>query len=194
MEEILELIALLTIIFGVNIPLFWIPVHLKPKFFRKIGILTYLMPFITLSIISIIVYMNRLHLLKYVFEIPLFLNFLGLAIFLFGFILHLWTAKLLGFWGLIGVPEILTKKKSKFIASGPFSMVRHPTYLAHTLIFLGIFLFTEFVAVGILAFFDFVIVHALIIPLEEKELLSRFGSVYEEYKGRVRWRMLPWFI
>lgn len=191
MERLLELIALLTLIFGLNIPFFWIPVHLKISFFRKIGIFTYLMPLITLSLISLIVLTNEDLILRWTLEIVSFLNILGLTIFLVGISLHLWTAKLLGLWGLIGMPEIMPKKKSRFITSGPFSIIRHPTYLAHTLIFLGAFLFTEVIALGILTIFDFTVINALIIPMEEKELLNRFGNVYREYMEKVKWKMIP---
>ncbi|MDW7998204.1 MAG: isoprenylcysteine carboxylmethyltransferase family protein [Thermodesulfovibrio sp.] len=187
----LEFLALITLIFGVNIPFFWIPVHFYPQFFRKIGIFTYLMPIFTLSLISLVVFTYRDYILMYTFQFPSLLNLIGLGIFLSGIILHIWTARLLTLWGLIGIPEIFPKRKIKLIESGPFSKVRHPTYLAHTMIFLGVFLLTEFVAVGILTLFDFVMVHTFVIPFEERELLSRFGKVYEEYKNRVRWRILP---
>ncbi|MCX7724397.1 MAG: isoprenylcysteine carboxylmethyltransferase family protein [Thermodesulfovibrio sp.] len=190
-HKILEVLALITLIFGFNIPLFWIPVHLYPKFFRKLGILTYIMPFSTLSLIAFLVFEFREYILIYAVEIPSLLSLIGLVIFIFGVILHIWTAKLLSLWGLIGIPEIFPKISSKLIASGPFSKVRHPTYLAHTMIFLGVFLLTEFVAVGILTLFDFVMVHTFVIPFEERELLSRFGKIYEEYKNKVRWRILP---
>ncbi|MEN2985618.1 MAG: isoprenylcysteine carboxylmethyltransferase family protein [Thermodesulfovibrionaceae bacterium] len=191
MLEMLELLALLTLIFGFNIPFFWIPVHLFPKFFRKLGILTYLMPAVILSLISLVVFNYRDIILTYTVQFPTPINLVGAGVFLFGIILHIWTAKLLSLWGIIGVPEILSKKEINLITSGPFSKVRHPTYLAHTMIFLGVFLLTEFVAVGILTLFDFVMVHTFVIPFEERELLSRFGKVYEEYKKRVRWRILP---
>ncbi|MCS7215256.1 MAG: isoprenylcysteine carboxylmethyltransferase family protein [Thermodesulfovibrio sp.] len=149
------------------------------------------MPIFTLSLISLVVFTYRDYILMYTFQFPSLLNLIGLGIFLSGIILHIWTARLLTLWGLIGIPEIFPKRKIKLIESGPFSKVRHPTYLAHTMIFLGVFLLTEFVAVGILTLFDFVMVHTFVIPFEERELLSRFGKVYEEYKNRVRWRILP---
>ncbi|MCX8030917.1 MAG: isoprenylcysteine carboxylmethyltransferase family protein [Thermodesulfovibrionales bacterium] len=186
-----ELLALITIIFGVNIPLFWIPIHFYPHFFRKIGVITYLIPVITFSLISLGVYFHRDHILRYTLTLSPFLNLFGAFLFFVGIILHIWTAKLLSLWGLIGVPEILPKKKGSFVSSGPFSIIRHPTYFAHTLIFIGAFLLTEFIAVGILALFDFIMVHVFVIPFEERELLNRFGKVYEDYKKRVRWRVLP---
>ena len=77
------------------------------------------------------------------------------------------------------------------MAEGPFSIVRHPTYLAHTLIFSGVFLITEVTSVGIITLLDFIIINTIIIPLEEKELLSRFGEDYEFYKKKVPSRFFP---
>lgn len=127
----------------------------------------------------------------YTISFPSLLNFIGFILFVFGIILHVWTAKLLSLWGLIGVPEIFPKKNTRLITSGPFLVIRHPTYLAHSLIFIGAFLFTEVVALGIFSILDFLIINAFVIPFEEKELLRRFGYLYEEYKNRVRYRILP---
>ncbi len=187
----LEILAIIIIVFGINIPLFWMPIHIYPQFFRKIGIFTYLMPLITFSLIFMMVFNYRSHILMYTISFSPLLNFIGLILLMLGIILHVWTAKLLSLWGLIGVPEILPKKNIKLITSGPFLVIRHPTYLAHSLIFIGAFLLTEFVALGILSILDFLMVNAFVIPFEEKELLRRFGYLYEEYKNKVRWRILP---
>lgn len=187
----LEFLALIIFVFGINIPLFWLPIHIYPQFFRKLGIFTYIMPLITFSLISLIVFDYRDYILIHTVQFPSLLNFIGLLIFLLGLILHVWTAKLLSLWGLIGVPEILPKKNSRLITSGPFLVIRHPTYLAHSLIFFGAFIWTEFIALGVLAILDFLTVNAFVIPFEERELLRRFGYLYEEYKQKVRWRILP---
>ena len=89
------------------------------------------------------------------------------------------------------MPEIFSKVKSDLVRKGPFSVVRHPTYLAHTLIFTGVFLITEVLAVGVVAVVDFIVVNTIIIPFEEKELLSRFGTEYELYKKQVPARFFP---
>ena len=116
--------------------------------------------------------------------LPLPVNVVGLLFLLMETLLHIWTGELLGI-GIIGVPEVKGNAKSILITDGPFSYVRHPTYLAHTMIFLGIFLISGAAAVGIVTIIDFVIINVFTMPLEEKELLERFGEEYGSYMRKV---------
>lgn len=186
-----DLLAFITIILWPVTPLFWIPIHGAPEFFKKLGILTYIMPLIAWLSLAYIIYQNRIFLLQFKIELPVLLNISGILLLVFGTLLHIWTGRLLGFWGLIGLPEISTKIKGKLVTEGPFSVVRHPAYLAHTLMVLSVFLITEVIAVGIISFLDLLLINAAIIPLEEKELLRRFGNDYELYKKKVS-RFFPW--
>jgi protein-S-isoprenylcysteine O-methyltransferase Ste14 len=49
----------------------------------------------------------------------------------------------------------------------------------------GVFLITGVIAVGIITVLDLLIVNAVVIPLEDRELIGRFGDAYREYKERV---------
>jgi len=186
-----EFLAIMTLMFWSAIPLFWIPVHLATGFFRKLGLFTYLMPFIIWFPIAYVIYHYRSFLLHFKVQLPAILNITGIPLFLFGTLLHVWTAVLLGGLGIIGVPEISSKVKSSLATKGPFSIVRHPTYLAHTLIFFGVFFITNETAVGVVALLDSIVVNSLIIPLEEKELLNRFGGAYQLYKRQVPDSVFP---
>lgn len=187
----IEFLALATIILWPVVPLFWIPVHGFPKVFKRLGILTYTMPLITWIPLAYVIYAQRDFLLYYRIELPFLLNTIGIIFLTAGTSLHIWTGRLLGLWGLMGLPEISSKVKGRLVTEGPFSIVRHPTYLAHTIMFSGIFLFTEVIAVGIITLFDFIIINAIIIPLEDRELTARFGREYDEYKKKVRRRFIP---
>jgi protein-S-isoprenylcysteine O-methyltransferase Ste14 len=180
-----DILALITIMLWPVIPLFWIPVHYKPKVFRKIGRLTYVMPLIEWLPLAYLLYTERDLLLSLKIEFLPVLNFAGLALLVMGTLLHIWTGKLLGLFGLVGLPEISSKAKGRLVTEGAFSVVRHPTYLAHALIFSGVFLVTGVAAVGIVTVLDLLIINTLIIPLEERELLGRFGEAYRKYKNSV---------
>lgn len=189
--KILDLLAFLTILIWPVVPLFWIPVHGLSRFFKRIGLLTYIMPPLTWIPIAYLVFRYKEELLTFRYGLPLIINLFGLLLIIIGTILHLWTGKLLSLWGLMGIPEVSKKLDSRLVTEGPFGIVRHPTYLAHTVLFSGIFLLTEVLTVGILTLFDFIIVNLVIIPLEERELLERFGDEYREYRERVRYRFFP---
>lgn len=180
-----DLLALLTIIVWPVVPLFWIPVHGFPRLFRKVGILTYVVPFVLWLPVGYLIYHNRDFLLHFNAGFPPGLNAAGFIVFAAGCGLQLWTGKLLGLWGLMGLPEISDRVKSRFVAEGAFAVVRHPTYLSHTLIFSGVFLMTGVISVGIIALADFTVINLVIIPLEEKELAVRFDGEYAQYKREV---------
>ncbi|MFN3740782.1 MAG: methyltransferase family protein [Thermodesulfovibrionales bacterium] len=172
-------------------PLFWIPVHGLSRIFKRLGLLTYIMPAILWPPIAWFIFKNKEYLLGLTIEMPLPLIILGVLLTMAGTGLHIWTGKLLGLAGLMGIPEVSKKVKSKLITEGPFSIVRHPTYLAHTTMFTGIFLLTGNIPVAILTVSDFLIVNLIIIPLEEKELMERFGEDFKEYRQKVKNKFFP---
>jgi protein-S-isoprenylcysteine O-methyltransferase Ste14 len=149
------------------------------------------MPLITWLPLAYLIYQTRGFILKNRLDLPLVLNIAGILFLIAGTLLHTWTAQLLGLWGITGVPEISSKQSEKLVAEGPFTIVRHPTYLAHTLMFSGVFLITGSVSVAIVTILDCVIVNTIIIPLEEQELLNRFGEGYRLYKEEVPSRFFP---
>lgn len=173
------------------IPLFWIPVHFATKFFNKLGYLTYLMPVIAWLPFGHIIYHNRAFILQYKLALPLALNIAGIVLLIAGTLLHIWTGRLFGIRRIIGIPEITATTKGELVTKGAFSVVRNPIYLAHTIMFAGIFLFTEAVAVSAITILDFLVINAVVIPLEERELLKRFGEDYKLYKNKVP-GFFPW--
>jgi len=185
-----DLIALFTIIVWPVIPLFWIPVHGLSRFFKRIGRLTYIMPALLWPPLAYFIYLNRAFLLHYRIDLHLSVRIAGTCILIGGALLQLWTARLLSLLGLMGLPEVSQEDRGRLVSGGAFSYVRHPTYLSHTLIFGGAFLLSGVIAAGVVALLDFLIVNAVIIPLEEKELISRFGEEYVQYKKSVP-RLFP---
>ncbi len=180
-----DLLALVTILLWPIVPLFWIPVHCLPGIFRRLGLLTFTMPFIIWLPLAVLLYEHRKFVLQFKIHFPFLLSLAGILLLIAGTLLHIWTAKLLRLSGLIGLPEISAGIKGKFVTTGPFSVVRHPTYLAHTLMFAGVYLITGVNAVGIVTVVDFLLINAVIIPLEERELITRFGEDYKRYRNEV---------
>lgn len=188
----MDFIALMVLMLWPAIPFFWIPVHCAPGFFRRLGIATYFLPLVTWLPAAFVIYHKRGLLLSFTIGMPVGVNIMGGVLLFAGLALQIYTLMLLTFPGIMGMPEVTARRAAGLVTRGPFSIVRHPTYLSHTMMFLGAFLLTEVVSVGIVALLDAVVVNLLIIPLEERELLVRFGKEYEDYRNRVRTRFLPW--
>ncbi|KAB2821320.1 MAG: hypothetical protein F9K51_08560, partial [Candidatus Dadabacteria bacterium] len=65
-----ELLALVTIILWPVVPMFWIPIHCAPAFFRSLGRLTYLLPLFTWLPVAIFLYSERAALLQAKLTLP----------------------------------------------------------------------------------------------------------------------------
>jgi protein-S-isoprenylcysteine O-methyltransferase Ste14 len=186
-----DLLALAALLFWPAIPLFWIPVHCIPRFFRRLGFLTYLLPFLTWLPVAYTAFTMRDLLLGYTIAMPMAVNAAGALLLVLGAGLQTWTLSLLTVPGIMGMPEVTTQVPGRLMTSGPFAVLRHPTYLSHTLMLLGVFLWTEVTVLGIVTVIDALVVNIMVIPLEERELLERFGKEYEEYCRKVPSRFLP---
>ncbi len=159
---------------------------LFPNLWKKIGILTYLVFLAFWLPIAYLILLSQNLLLQIKMDFHIIVVFLGFILIMIGLMIHVWTAKLLGIKALIGYNVVRPdNEKSGLITSSLFSIVRHPTYLAHTSLWLGFFLLTGFLSLMILTLLDFLITYFMIIPLEEKELIQRFRQEYIDYKKRV---------
>jgi protein-S-isoprenylcysteine O-methyltransferase Ste14 len=187
-----ETLALIVIMSWPVIPVFWIPVHFATGFFRKLGGITYLLAGLVMAPILYLIYTNRELLIANKTGLPFIVNITGVALIAAGLFFHIWTARLLTLRGIIGMREIVEPEESRLVDRGPFGVVRHPTYLAHTMLFLGAFLYTGVWSVALLIFLDFATISLIIIPLEERELKKRLGAEYEEYMKKVP-RFIPRF-
>lgn len=186
-------LALLAFAIWAFITLVLIQVHLRPAFWRKLGALTYAVVLFEWTPIMLAVVFFQDFFLGRELELGA-LSWAGGVLVLLGIALLSWIVKHLGWRGLIAYSELKPQIASqKLITTGPFSVVRHPTYLAHTLLFVGIFLMTGFVGNGLLALIDFITTYFVITPMEERELSVRFGDEYRRYKQEVP-RFLPWSI
>ena len=185
-----DLVAIIALALWPAVPLFWVPVHCAPQVFRRLGLFTYVLPFLTWLPAAAFILSRRSFLLQYQFSFPLAVLAAGGLLLVLGMALQIWTLALLTLPGIMGVPEV-TEVKGRLVTGGPFSVVRHPTYLSHTLMLLGVFLLTGVASTGVVTVLDILVVNTMIIPLEERELAARFGEEYEEYRKRVPSRFLP---
>lgn len=189
----LDIIALLITMFWPIIPLWWIPVHGANKIVKSIGFFIYPIVGVLWIFIAYAIYVNKTFLLEYRIDFFILMKIGGILCASAGILLQLWTLKVLSLGTITGVPEIFSGAKATLTVHGPFHHVRHPTYISHTLFFLGIFLATGILITGLIVLIDLLIISLIIIPLEEGELLRRFGDEYRSYMSHVP-RYIPRFI
>ena len=138
--------------------------------------------------IAYTLYSSQPAILQYEITVALPLPVLGVAAIAAGIALHSWTAKILGIKATISYTELkpeTAEKAKSLITSGPFSVVRHPSYWTHTSILTGTFLITGIITVGIITLIDLSITYFVTTELEDHELTERFGSQYREYTEKV---------
>ena len=77
-----------------------------------------------------------------------------------------------------------TREEPQVITSGVFCIVRHPIYLSSILLYLG-FILLSLSLLSALVWILIIVFYYMISRYEEKLLIQRFGSAYEEYKKKV---------
>ena len=89
---------------------------------------------------------------------------------------------------LAGMPE-LEGDAGNLLTEGPYAVLRHPRYVEVACAVFAYAAFSNFVGPWIVAVATLPALH-LVVLLEERELLQRFGADYEAYRARVP-RYLP---
>jgi len=181
-------LALMMLMMWPAIPMFLIQLHLVPSFWRKLGLWTYLVWLLEWLPIAYVIRSLQDLLLQSEISVTSPIIAIGVFFVIAGIVLHAWTAKLLGIKATVGYTELKPEddvNDASLIMSGPFSVVRHPSYGAHSLILVGTFLITGVIAVGIIALIDLLIAYFVTMELEERELVERFGDQYKKYRMKV---------
>lgn len=80
----------------------------------------------------------------------------------------------------------------EFVAFGPFRYVRNPMSMGGVILMLGLGLYESSVSILLLASALFLLMHMIVVYMEEPGLEKRFGESYRHYKGSVN-RWLPKF-
>ena len=181
-------LALMMVMMWPAIPMFLIQLHFAVDFWKKLGVLTYFVTILEWLPVAFIIYVFQGAILYYHITLGFPFFILGILAIASGVILHSWTAKLLGLKATIGLTEIKPDVKTGqqgLVISGPFAIVRHPSYWAHTSILIGFFLITGIISVGAIVIIDLAITYFITTNLEDQELVKRFGKQYLEYQMKV---------
>ncbi len=103
---------------------------------------------------------------------------IGIFATAFGYGLFLWSVLARGVYATSwDMPE-----NQKLVTWGPYRYVRHPSYLAYFILFVGLF----FVLLNLVALIPFIAVpgYLHVVSLEEELLIERFGKEFLEYQQK----------
>ena len=121
---------------------------------------------------------------------PSWVYYPGILLMVLGIALRQWSMAVLGsfFSGTVGVQE-----GQKVVDTGPYRLVRHPSYTGGLLIFAGMGLALQSWGAILLIVLIFGLAFGYRIYVEEKVLVSEFGEEYVEYAKRTK-RLIPYIL
>ncbi|MGB8770694.1 MAG: isoprenylcysteine carboxylmethyltransferase family protein [Candidatus Korobacteraceae bacterium] len=185
LRAILDLLALLACSMYGTIPLFWLVVHPLVERWRESGrrAFAFIIPVWSgfIAIAFLLMWPFR--------SVHVYANWLAWApaaiFFLVGF--SIYGAAFQGFdrVQVSGLAELEPDRhRQQLITTGIRSRVRHPIYVGHLCEIIGWCIATGLVALYALAAFA-MITGAVMIRIEDRELETRFGDAFREYRRRV---------
>jgi len=115
------------------------------------------------------------------------LSAVGLVIVVTGIIFRVWAIRTLG---KHFTPTVQLKEDHQLITSGPYSLVRHPSYLGAMWAIVGTSVFLNSIYGIIISFLGMFYAYYIRIAVEEKALAELFGDEYRKYQKRVK-KLIP---
>ena len=184
MDEFRYILGVVLIIIMPVVITFWLVIHLGASHWRqKRPLQAYSVAgaFIAVVTALTIIFMDNIlgkdMGLNWILFIP------GAAIYLISWALWRPVKKHLSFKVFAGMPEI-TNEPVPLIRDGPFGLVRHPRYLMVSIGIAGWCLMSNYAGVYLMGVAS-IIGLLLIIKLEERDLVVRFGEDYRNYQKEV---------
>jgi protein-S-isoprenylcysteine O-methyltransferase Ste14 len=119
--------------------------------------------------------------------LPDWLYYVGIAVMGAGIAFRQWAIAVLGryFSGVIGV-----QKEQKVVESGPYRLIRHPSYTGALIFLAGMGLAVESWAAVLVNIAVFGVVYGYRMIVEEKVLICELGNSYVEYMKKTK-RVVP---
>lgn len=111
----------------------------------------------------------------------------GVILVLAGVLLRQWSINILG---QFFTPEVKISSQQRLVESGPYRILRHPSYAGMLVIFIGLGLGTMNWLLVFILVADFAAALGYRIRVEERELRTAFGREYEDYRMRT-WALVP---
>ena len=188
-------LAILNLIVIPSGVLFWFLIHPWARLWRRLGLIRTYLIVVTVSVaLGALLFRFRGALLGK--DLGTNRSLVAIALLLYGVMtwLQLQYRKHLSVKMMMGIPELSPTghKSSRLLQEGIYGVVRHPRYLSAGLGVLASLLISNYAGPYILML-CLVPAGYLMIVMEERELIERFGEEYRKYQRKVpafipRWR------
>ncbi len=115
------------------------------------------------------------------------MTFTGVAMIATGIWFRSWAVRTLG---QFFTPTVQIKKEHQLINSGPYKIIRHPSYFAAFLSICGAAVLLESVTGIAVTIIAMSVAYYFRIGIEERKLIEHFGNSYKEYMLRTK-KIIP---
>jgi protein-S-isoprenylcysteine O-methyltransferase Ste14 len=170
--------------------LYWLIIHGWARWWRRWGpIRSYLIVLPVLAALGVLLFQGRGQLLSVNFGTKWSLIGIALVLSCPMTWLEFRYWRQLSISTLVGIPELSKQRKGRLLREGIYGVVRHPRYLSAGIGMIANALIVNYLGVYVLLI-AVVPPGYLMLVLEERELLGRFGDAYREYQRDVP-RLIP---
>jgi protein-S-isoprenylcysteine O-methyltransferase Ste14 len=170
--------------------LYWLIIHGWARWWRRWGpIRSYLIVLPVLAALGVVLFQGRGQLLSVNFGTNWSLIGIALVLSCPMTWLEFRYWRQLSISTLVGIPELSLQRKGRLLREGIYGVVRHPRYLSAGIGMIANALIVNYLGVYVLLI-AVVPPGYLMLVLEERELLGRFGDAYREYQRDVP-RLIP---
>jgi protein-S-isoprenylcysteine O-methyltransferase Ste14 len=183
MDEFRYFLGLVLILIMPVVITFWVVIHGGSKQWRKRSPeMAYSFAGFFILVVILLAWSYRISLLGADLGFNLLLFVMGTLIYIASFVLWKPVKKHLDFKTFAGVPEV-TDQKIELIQDGPFAIVRHPRYLMVAIGVAGWCLMSNYAGAYLIGLLSIAGLF-LIVWLEERDLVMRFGDEYRAYQKK----------
>jgi len=169
---------------------YWSVIHAWARWWRRWGPLrTYLVVLPVLAALGALLFQSRALLLGA--DLGTNWTLIAIALLLCGPMtwLEFQYRKQLSISMLVGIPELSRRRTDRLLRDGIYSVVRHPRYLSAGIGMMAALLIVNYLGLYILVTAS-LLPGYLMLVLEERDLIDRFGDAYREYQRNVP-RLVP---
>ncbi len=186
MDAVRYWVGLALVSLGVGVPLYWFSIHPFIGFWRRLGAVPTLAvhSVALLALAAAVIWQREAVMVGDLGTSSITMGAAAVVLAL-SIVLRLRQSRDFGTRVLAGLPELDPERyHSRLVTTDLHARIRHPRYVQLFLAFLAHALFVNYVMAYVLVAVSAVVLQVLV-RLEERELIDRFGDEYRDYMTRV---------